>query len=65
MSSPKARLTLDGVEEYLTYDITRAEIMDYLLSAYGPVFLDDLIKHLPQVHAEAFDFSPESRQIRQ
>jgi hypothetical protein len=30
-----------------SYRITRTEIMDYLSQAYGPVFVQDLIKHLP------------------
>lgn len=41
-------MTLDEVEKYLVYGMTRAEIMEYLSQTYGPVFVGDLIKHLPQ-----------------
>ena len=33
--------------------IARAEIMDYLSQVYGSAFVEDLIKHLPQLRAEA------------
>ena len=52
-----AGMTLDGVEEYLTYRTTRAEIMEYLNQAYGPAFVEDLIKHLPQLRAEKLNVS--------
>jgi len=50
---PDAGMILDEVEEYLTYRTTRAEIMDYLSQVYGSAFVEDLIKHLPQLRAEA------------
>lgn len=37
---------LDTTGRYLGYDITRAEIMEYLSQTHGPVFVEDLIKHL-------------------
>ena len=46
--SPDVGLTLDQVEEFLIYGTTRAAIMDYLIRSYGPVFVESLIKHLPQ-----------------
>ena len=49
--SPEIGLTLDGVEEFLTYGTTRAAIMEYLIRSYGPVFVKELIKHLPQLRA--------------
>lgn len=39
---------LDAAERHFGYAITRAEIMDYLSQTYGPVFVEDLIKHLLQ-----------------
>lgn len=45
--SPVAGMTLDGVEEYLRYGSTRAEIMQYLIRSYGPLFVEDLVKRLP------------------
>lgn len=41
-------MTLDEVEKYLLYEMTSAEIMEYLSDTYGRVFVGDLIKHLPQ-----------------
>jgi hypothetical protein len=52
---PDAGMTLDGVEEYLIYGTTRAEIMEYLSQAYGPVFVGDLLKHLPELRVEALN----------
>ncbi len=49
---PDAGMTLDGVEEYLIYGTTRAEIMEYLSQEYGPAFVGDLIKHLPKLRVE-------------
>lgn len=49
--SPDAGMTLDGIEEYLTYGVTRAEIMEYLVRSYGLSFVDELIKRLPQLRA--------------
>ncbi len=46
--SPVAGMTLDGVEEYLRYGSTRAEIMQYLIRSYGPLFVEELIKRLPR-----------------
>jgi hypothetical protein len=43
-SSRSARL--DAAERYLGDGITRAEIMEYISQTYGPVFVEDLIKHL-------------------
>lgn len=37
---------LDTAERYLGNGITRAEIMEYLSQTYGPVFVEDLSKHL-------------------
>jgi hypothetical protein len=54
---PDAGMTLDGVEEYLSYRTTRAEIMEYLNQAYGSAFVEDLIKHLPQLRAETLNLS--------
>lgn len=51
--TPDVGLTLDGVEEFLTYGTTRAAIMEYLIRSYGPVFVEDLAKHLPQRRAKA------------
>lgn len=36
----------DTFENDFGYRITRTEIMAYLSQMYGPVFVDDLIKHL-------------------
>lgn len=55
--APDAGMTLDGVEEYLIYRTTRAEIMEYLNQSYGPAFVEDLIKHLPQLRAEALNLA--------
>jgi hypothetical protein len=54
MISPKTGLSLDRIEEYLRYRTvpTRAEIMNYLSQTYGPVFVDDLAKHLPHLPAD-------------
>jgi hypothetical protein len=41
-------ITLDEGESYPVYGTIRAEIMEYLSQTYGPVFVEDLIKHLPQ-----------------
>lgn len=38
--------SFDAPENHLGYDITRAEIMDYLHQTYGPVFVEDLIRRL-------------------
>jgi hypothetical protein len=38
---------LDTSEGYLGGGITRAEVMEYLSQTYGPVFVTDLVKHLP------------------
>lgn len=51
--SPRIGLTLDGVEEFLTYGTTRAAIMEYLIRSYGPVFVEELIKHLPHRRVNA------------
>jgi hypothetical protein len=56
---PDAGLTLDGVEEVLTYGTTRAAIIEYLIRSYGPVFVEELIKHLPQRHPTAANLDPE------
>ncbi|HKS51045.1 MAG TPA: hypothetical protein VJS67_04175 [Pseudonocardiaceae bacterium] len=37
----------DGFDSDISYRITRTEIMDYLSQTYGPVFVQDLMKHLP------------------
>jgi len=34
-------------DNHLGHNITRAEIMDYLGQTYGPMFVEDLAKHLP------------------
>lgn len=39
--------SFDIPEDHLGYRITRTEIMDYLSQTYGPMFMEDLIKHLP------------------
>jgi hypothetical protein len=39
---------IDAADKYLGYDITRAEVMEYLDQTYGPVFVAELIKHLSQ-----------------
>jgi hypothetical protein len=52
LDGPDTGMTLDGVEEYLIYGTTRAEIMEYLSQAYGPAFVGDLIKHLPKLRVE-------------
>ncbi|MGH3824524.1 MAG: hypothetical protein ACRDRA_17075 [Pseudonocardiaceae bacterium] len=57
--SPDVGLTLDGVEEFLTYGTTRAAIMEYLIRSYGPVFVEELIKHLPQRRANASNLGQE------
>lgn len=41
-------MTLEEVERYLAHGMTRDEIVEYLNQTYGPVFVGDLIKHLPQ-----------------
>ena len=56
-AGPDAGMTLDAVEEYLTYRTTHAEIMEYLNQAYGSAFVEDLIKHLPQLRAETLNLS--------
>jgi hypothetical protein len=38
----------DTGERYLSYGITRAEIIEYLNQTYGPVFVENLVKHLAQ-----------------
>jgi hypothetical protein len=43
--------------------IIQAEI--YLRSTCGAPFVDDLIKHLPQLSAKAFKLSPQNRHIPQ
>jgi hypothetical protein len=45
--NPAAGITLDEGEKYLVDSTIRAEIMEYLSQTYGPVFVEDLIKHLP------------------
>jgi hypothetical protein len=50
--SPDAGMTIDGVEEYLTCGITRTAVIAYLTRSYGPIFVEELIKHLPQLSAE-------------
>jgi hypothetical protein len=35
-----------NLEKHFAYDITRAEIMEYLSQTYGAAFVEDLIKHL-------------------
>jgi hypothetical protein len=50
-------MTLDGVEEYLTYRATRPEIIEYLTQVYGSAFVEDLIKILPQLHAETLNLA--------
>lgn len=57
--SPDMGLTLDGVEEFLTYGTTRAAIMEYLIRSYGPVFVEELIKHLPARRVNASSLSHE------
>ncbi len=57
--SPAAGMTIDGVEEYLTYGTTRTAIMEYLIRSYGPAFVEELIKHLPQVRSERSSASQE------
>jgi hypothetical protein len=37
----------DSSDNDFGYRITQTEIMDYLSQTYGPVFVQDLIKHLP------------------
>jgi hypothetical protein len=59
LASPDVGLTLDGVEEFLTYGVTRATIMEYLIRSYGPAFVKELIKHLPQRHPNAANLGPE------
>jgi hypothetical protein len=46
--NPADGITLDEGEMYLVDGTIRAEIMEYLSQTYGPVFVEDLIKHLPQ-----------------
>jgi hypothetical protein len=41
----------DSFDNDFSYCITRTEIMDYLSQTYGPVFVQDLIKHLPSLGA--------------
>ena len=50
---PDAKMTFDGVEEYLRYEATRAEIVEYLSQVYGAAFVEDLIKHLPPLHVKS------------
>lgn len=57
--SPAAGMTIDGVEEYLTYGTTRTVIMEYLIRSYGPAFVEELVKHLPRPHAAR---SPSARE---
>jgi len=47
--NPADGITLDEGEQYLVDGTLRAEIMEYLSQTYGPVFVEDLIKHLPQL----------------
>ena len=54
---PDAGMTLDGVEDYLSYRTTRAEIMEYLSQVYGSTFVEDLITHLPPLHTEALNLA--------
>lgn len=39
---------LDALNSHLGDNITRAEIMNYLSQTYGPAFVQDLVKRLPQ-----------------
>lgn len=39
----------DTGKKYLSYGIARAEIIEYLNQTYGPVFVEDLVKHLAQL----------------
>jgi len=39
---------LDAADNHLRDSITRAEIMNYLSQTYGPAFVEELGKHLPQ-----------------
>ena len=48
-------MAFDGVEEYLIYRTTRAEIVEYLAQAYGSAFVGDLLEHFPQLRAETLD----------
>jgi hypothetical protein len=52
-------MTIDGVEEYLTHGITRSAVMEYLIRSYGPTFVEELIKHLPQFRSERPNFGQE------
>ena len=47
-ANPADGITLDEGEMYLVDGTIRAEIMEYLSQTYGPMFVEDLIKHLPQ-----------------
>jgi hypothetical protein len=38
--------SFDAPESQFHYSVTRAQIMDYLSQTYGPVFVEDLAKHL-------------------
>lgn len=44
--NPAEAITLNEDKKYL--GAIRAEIMEYLRQTYGPMFVEDLIKHLPQ-----------------
>ncbi len=57
--SPAASMTIDGVEEYLTYGTTRTAIMEYLIRSYGPAFVEELIKHLPRLRAKTSNTTQE------
>ncbi|MGH3768325.1 MAG: hypothetical protein ACRDS0_08165 [Pseudonocardiaceae bacterium] len=57
--SPDAGMTIDGVEEYLTYGMTRTAIMEYLIKSYGPVFVEDLVKHLPPLCTKTSNIAQE------
>ena len=48
--------SLDASEIHRGYGITRAAIVDYLTETYGPVFVEDLLKHLaPSCEARKLD----------
>lgn len=46
--TPAEAIILDEGENHPVYGSIRAEIMEYLSQTYGPVFVEDLIKHLAQ-----------------
>jgi hypothetical protein len=57
--SPDAGMTIDGAEEYVTHEIARTAVMEYLIRSYGPIFVEELIKHLPQFRSETPEFVQE------